>query len=62
MFNYILFSHVYKEINATVDNISKEGVQLEAGVWLVMESKDGQVVEVKNKFIILTILLEMSLK
>ena len=57
-----MFSHVYKEINATVDNISKEGVQLEAGVWLVMESKDGQVVEVKNKFIILTILLEMSLK
>ena len=40
-----MFFHVYREINATVDNISKEGVQLEAGVWLVMESKDGQVVE-----------------
>ena len=39
------FSHVYREINATVDSLSKEGVQLEAGVWLVLESKDGQVAE-----------------
>ena len=40
-----MFSHVYKEIIATIDSLSKEGVQLEVEVWLVLESKDGQVVE-----------------
>ena len=40
-----MFSHVYKKLNANVDNLSKEGVKLDTGVWSVMESKDGQVVE-----------------
>ena len=40
-----MFSHVYRELNAIVDSLSKEGVQLEVGVWLVLESKDGKVVE-----------------
>ena len=40
-----MFSHVYRERNATIDSLSKEHVQLELGVWLVLESKDGKVVE-----------------
>ena len=45
-----MFSYVYREINGTVDSLSKEGVQLEAGVWSVSESKDEQVVEQIKSF------------
>ena len=40
-----MFSHVYRELNAIVDNLSKEGVHLEVGVCSLSKSKDGQVVE-----------------
>ena len=40
-----MLSHVYRELNAIVDSLSKKGVHLEARIWLVLDSKDGQVVE-----------------
>ena len=49
-FNYISFSHVYNELNANVDSLSKKRLQLEAGFWLVMESMDGQVFEHIKRF------------
>ena len=36
-FNYISFTHVYREQNGVVDRLSKEATQLPFGYWKILE-------------------------
>lgn len=40
-FDYVMFSHVYRELNRSVDLLSKEATQIQQGCWQV-ESFRGE--------------------
>ena len=44
-FNSIFFHHVYGERNVDVDRLSKAGLHLDAGVWIIQEKVEGQSTE-----------------
>jgi hypothetical protein len=44
-FNCIFFHHVYGERNVDVDRLSKAGLHLDAGVWIIQEKVEGQSTE-----------------
>jgi hypothetical protein len=44
-FNCIFFHHVYGERNVDVDRLSKDGLHLDAGVWIIQEKVEGQSTE-----------------
>jgi len=41
LFDYISFTHVFKELNMEVDGLSKEGKQIEARFMQLEEYFDG---------------------
>ena len=44
-FDVITCTHVYRENNCQVDSASKEGLQLDAGVWKIKERLEDPVFE-----------------
>jgi ribonuclease HI len=43
------FQHVYREGNRLADNLSKEGLQLASGRWLISGIKNGHTVETEHE-------------
>jgi hypothetical protein len=41
VFSHIPYAYVYKENNRTSNELSNEGINLEQGVWFVLENNHG---------------------
>ena len=41
-FDTIICHHVYRERNGAADKLSKEGLELEQGVWKILETTDRE--------------------
>jgi hypothetical protein len=41
VFSCIIFKHVYRERNLEANGLSKDGLDLARGEWIIMEEQDG---------------------
>jgi hypothetical protein len=37
---FLFFNHIYEEMNAMLDGLSKDGVQMAYGQWYILEDRD----------------------
>lgn len=44
-FSFLTCNHIYRERNTTYANLSKEGLNMNQGLWNIIEQRDAQVYE-----------------
>jgi hypothetical protein len=48
-FSQIYFSHIYRDKNMIADKLSKVGLELDQGIWMVTIQQEGNTMEYEHE-------------
>jgi hypothetical protein len=50
-FSHISLSHIYRDRNRIADGLSKDGLGLNQGAWIISEQRDGHIFDTHDSWV-----------